>query len=430
MSKNWKILALISGIGLGWIGLAVFLSGMLVMNNLISGNSDSSVGMIWIAGVWMTLGCGLILIIHTSRSLKSYISKPAKLPPLWLQVWGLVLLAGVGWTIFTTPVGDWLFPVIFLLTAAAPPLLVLSWGSETREILTWRQLLLCFVIGSTAAVFLAILLEAILPAFVLVIIQGLYDRFSHILELSLNMLTEGRISGELTSPFFIIAMLEIAIIAPLVEEFVKPLVVLPMIKHSHNSRQAFWIGATAGVGFAAFENLLYIGLSGSAWLGVLALRAWGAAIHPLGSGLVGMGWYEKFHPNNHSGWEKIESWLRRFGTAVSIHALWNGGSLVILTLASTNFFGKSSADVNLFGYTIAGIGLAFLAIVGVGGLIMFRTLAQKPGDGETLQLLREGSLKPISQPQERSLALWAAACLLTILTLLVEALRALGTAQH
>ena len=425
MNSKWKWIALVAGIPATCIGAIGFIAGLL----LVSEGTGTYEFTLWIIGLYITLGCGLALLLHAIFSLRNQPSKPARLPPLWVLVWGLVLCAGLGWAVFDRPSGSWVFPPVFLLAAALPPLAALSWGSERQAVLTWRQIILCFVLGSTAAVVLAIILETALPAVVMVFIQELFDQIGQNFSSLLGILSEGRISSELSSRYFMYYLVELAVIAPLAEELVKPLVVLPLLRHARNSRQAFWIGAAAGAGFAFLENIIYTMSRMSSWVGILALRALSAAIHPLGAGLVGLGWYELFHSTDQSGWVRLENWLKRFGAAAGIHALWNGGSAVILTLVSTGFFSKAGADVDLFGVTFAGIGLAFLVIVEGGALLAFRYLAQKPVEGDAYQFFREGGLSPISQPQSRSLALWAAACLLAILPLLVEALNSLPAAQ-
>jgi hypothetical protein len=214
------------------------------------------------------------------------------------------------------------------------------------------------------------------------------------------------IASAITNPGFVYVFVQIALIAPLAEEFAKPLVALPLLGRL-TRRDAFWVGAMAGAGFATLENVLYAGFGYYFWAGILVVRAAGGAIHPLGAGLVGLSWRDILNgePN---AWR---NGLARFGMAVGVHALWNGGSLLVITLAGARFFGQLPAEINVLGLSAAGTTLAFLIVLGLATLWMGRALAQR-ARLPSLPAAESADLQ--FTLSDRAVAIWALACLVAI----------------
>jgi hypothetical protein len=210
----------------------------------------------------------------------------------------------------------------------------------------------------------------------------------------------------ITSPGFIYVLVHIAIIAPLAEELAKPLITLPLICRL-SRRDAFWVGAMAGAGFAALENVVYAGLGLHFWAGILVVRALGSAIHPLGAGLVALGWRDILR-GERKAWR---SGVFGSAIAVGVHALWNGGSLLIITLAGAQFFGELPPEIDVLGLSAAGTTLAMLTILGLAALWAGRAI----GRGFKLPAAREaGELDSSMVLSDRAMAIWALACLVAI----------------
>jgi hypothetical protein len=217
----------------------------------------------------------------------------------------------------------------------------------------------------------------------------------------------------------VFVFIEIAVIAPLVEEFAKPLVTLPLLGRLAR-RDAFLVAAMAGAGFAALENVIYTGFGLPFWVGILVVRALGGAIHPLGAGLVGLGWRDVLRGEARAGLKLAG----RFGVAVGMHALWNGGSLLVITLAGARFFGELPPEIDILGLSAAGTTLALLVVLGLFALWLGRFVVQRtevpvePTSASPRPEARpEGSVEP-SGPQfalsDRAVAIWALACLAAI----------------
>jgi hypothetical protein len=175
----------------------------------------------------------------------------------------------------------------------------------------------------------------------------------------------------------------------------------------HLSKQeAFWVGAMAGAGFAALENVIYATTGITIWVGILIVRALGSALHPLGSGLMAQGWRDVINGEKDSG----KNWLRRFGIAVAVHAAWNGGSLLVITLGGARFFGELPPEVDVLGLSAAGTTLAFLIILGLSALWIGRAY----GYEKSIISLEDAAPETRFTPSDRILAIWALACLAAI----------------
>ena len=83
-------------------------------------------------------------------------------------------------------------------------------------------------------------------------------------------------------------LLYLSFLIPLVEELLKPLAVYFLLRRKLQPWEGFVFGATAGAGFALFENLT-IGAGAETWTFVTLTRLGTAAIHILTTGLIGWG---------------------------------------------------------------------------------------------------------------------------------------------
>ncbi|MBI5950850.1 MAG: PrsW family intramembrane metalloprotease [Chloroflexi bacterium] len=385
--------------------------------------------------VVLTLGVGLVTLIHISSSIGNKPSKPMLLPPMPLMIGVFVLLLMVAVPIFI--IGDALagffFPPLLILLAALPPLWAVAWFMSTDSVtdtrtkpdltadlstttmltddtsgrhITWRRGTMAFIGGGTIGVFVALLLEILLPVIVFALVFDLADVAFDRLDNLFDALAGSRISEALTNRGFIYIFIQLAVIAPLAEEIAKPLALLPILRQL-NRREAFLLGAFAGAGFAAVENVIYAASGDEIWSGILLVRALGGALHPLGAGLMALAWRDILNrePNAAS------NWLTRFAIAVGVHAAWNGGSLLVITLGGAGFFGELPDEIGILGVSAAGGMLAFLILLGIAALWIGRAF----GRGESPSLFPANEQTGASlPPSERTLAIWALACLTAI----------------
>ena len=392
---------------------------MLLFNG--TGSSAATYGVVSLTFALLTVGAGLAAFIHANNSLQNKPSKPLRLPsyPL-LLMGGFFLLISLGTIINENDTGSGLLlPPILVACAILPPLWAVAWMipqvrspqvseevNTDQSSLSWRRGLMSFVGGATVSVFIAIVLEILLPVVVLSLVFNLADTLSTNLSDLFRALSNENIAKALTNPSFIYIFVQIAIIAPLAEELAKPLVTLPLLKKL-NKQESFWLGALAGAGFAALENIIYATSGFTIWAGILLVRALGGALHPLGSGLVAQGWRDVLRGEKDAG----KNWLKRFGIAVAVHAVWNGGSLLVITLGGARFFGELPPEIDLLGLSAAGTTLAFLVILGIAALWIGRAYGH-----DKSVLIVEGEESPETKfiPSDRAIALWAVACLIAL----------------
>jgi RsiW-degrading membrane proteinase PrsW (M82 family) len=300
-----------------------------------------------------------------------------------------------------------LLPPILLAAAALPPLLAVSWFTrQPAKGLTWRRASLAFAGGATLGVLGALALEIVFPAIVLVLVFNLAEIATRSVEELFKALAGENIAAAVTSPGFIYILIQVAIIAPVAEELAKPLATLAVIGRL-SRRDAFLVGAMTGAGFAAVENVLYAGFGFHFWAGILVVRALGGAVHPLGSGLVALGWRDVLR-GEPKAWR---NWLARFGVAAGMHALWNGGSLLVITLAGAQFFGELPSEIDVLGLSTAGTTLALLVILGLVALWLGGSVAQN------MELTGGRDQQPVTTDftlSDRSIAIWALTCLVAI----------------
>ncbi len=152
-----------------------------------------------------------------------------------------------------------------------------------------------------------------------------------------------------------------SLLIPLVEELLKPLAVYFLLGRKLQPWEGFVLGATAGAGFALFENLT-IGAGADTWTFVMISRLGTAAVHTLTTGLVGWGlasaWTEK----------KIGRLIGSFITAVVLHGVWNGLNILTALTDFPSFQDQISPFlVNFAAY--APVGLIVLGLGSIVGLV-------------------------------------------------------------
>jgi hypothetical protein len=257
-------------------------------------------------------------------------------------------------------------------------------------------------------------LEILLPFTIFALVFELAQHVLAQLEALFRALASRDVAYALTNRGFIYLFIQLAVIAPLAEEFAKPLVILPLVRYA-NRQESFWLGALAGAGFAALENVIYAMGGFAIWAGILAVRALGGALHPLGSGLVAQAWRDVMLREKDAG----KNWWKRFGIATAVHAAWNGGSLLVITLGSARFFGDLPPEIDILGLSAAGTVLALLIILGLATLWIGRAYGHdRPW---LLAESQEADATPVLS--ERTIALWAVVCLLAIVPLGIAGLK-------
>jgi RsiW-degrading membrane proteinase PrsW (M82 family) len=361
--------------------------------------------------------CGGTMLFGSSRALSDRPSTQLRLPPLWAAIGAFVITLVIGLGLWQMAgLAQLLGPWFIIAAAALPPLAAVIWAVNGRPgWLTWRRASVAFSGGVTVSVPLAILLEILVPTVVIGLLLDLGEPVLNALGELVDLLAGGRVARALTSPGFLIALVELAVVAPLVEELAKSLVVLPLLKGLKSRRDAFMLGVAAGAGFAALENVIYALFGGPYWGGILTVRALGAAVHPLGTGLTAVAWHALLNRNP----DTDRRWIGGFGLAVVQHAVWNGGLALWMALSGAAFFGPQPWEANVMGVGIAVGILALIALEGVALWIGLRELSRRLDHAVTVEALITEKV-----PTERAIALWAVACLVVLLPVGLAVLQA------
>lgn len=233
-------------------------------------------------------------------------------------------LAGITATILGLFLPGWSGLVVFVGSAAMPAAVLLLIAGR----LGVRPPLSAAVGGATIGVLIALFSHAVVFAFAYLFFLGFAEAAVKVLDL---LAVDPRLVAAAGSPWAILLFIEVAVVAPLTEEAGKA--VGSSVFRPDERRTAFMAGAAAGAGFAIVENILYAsvgGFLGGAWEPIVIGRMLGAAVHPLASGLVVLGWWE-WRQNRDIG-----QLVRRFLAGVGVHAMWNA-SLVVVAIVGSAF---------------------------------------------------------------------------------------------
>ena len=181
-----------------------------------------------------------------------------------------------------------------------------------------------------------------------------------------------RITEILSSPWLLLFLVHVAVVAPLTEETGKALGA--RFAHPASRQGAFLAGVIAGTGFAIVENVLYAAAAmtfGGPWPAILVARAMGAGVHPLATGFVVTGWWDA----RHGGGGRALG--RAFLAGAAIHALWNA-SMVALAVSETAIHVTGAPGM------MGVASLAFSAALGVVALAVLWTVTDSVIAGKEL----------------------------------------------
>lgn len=238
--------------------------------------------------------------------------------------WAVTALAiGVGAIVWSILAGTEPPPAtLFLAAAATPAAVLLAVLGRTGGRLPTAALIGGAILGPV----LAILGHAVVFAFAAAFFLGFLEAGRALLD---ELRVDPRITEVLASPWLLLVLVDLSVVAPLTEETGKALGA--RFARPASRQEAFLAGVGAGTGFAVVENVLYAlagAVFGGPWPAIVVARAMGAAVHPLATGLVVTGWWDAGHGG---GGPALG---RGLFAGAGVHAVWNG-SMVALAVAET-----------------------------------------------------------------------------------------------
>ena len=275
------------------------------------------------------------------------------------------LIVGVGATVLTLLGSGEPTPATLFLAAAAAPcaVLFLVIGRMNGRLSTSA-----LIGGALLGPVVALVGHAVVFVFAASFFLG-FPESGRTLE---GLRLDPRVTEILSSPWLLLVLVEVAVVAPLTEETGKALGA--RFAHPASRQEAFLAGVAAGTGFAIVENILYAAAAatfGGPWPAIVVARAMGAAVHPLATGFVVTGWWDARHGGGGLALG------RAFFTGAAVHALWNG-SMVALAVSETAI--HVSGAPGIMGVAT----LAFMGALGVVALAVLWTVSRSVTAGKEL----------------------------------------------
>ena len=409
---TWLLLLLAAIFGAPWVLQLVFSVALLGWFALLGATTVALVA----------FGAGAVLIFHLTRASRGIPSAPVALKgvvsPWWFVAGVPVLIAFGEAQLLGGSAPGLLFALTIIAGSALAETAVLAFLiQQTGAASTWRRVTLCAAAGATLSVAAVLTIGGVVPLTVVALAAALRDLGAQLLrDLAF---TEG--TQDIARLFFsdrgLFAVATVAIAAPIVEEALKPLGVVILGRRVGSPREAFLLGAACGAGFAVLENIMYESVVHPVWGGIVVIRSIGAALHPLGAGLVALGWYGVFHGHP-------RAWARLGGlylVAVTQHWLWNMASVATyLATGSQVLSGGFTLDV--LGISIAVVLAVFFAAQGVAMLAAMRYVGRRVAGVPASEPVP--SLVPVILSSPRGVALAATASLIVLLPLGAAAIQA------
>ena len=345
MLKIAKVVVVIAGFSIAFLGL---LAGALysIPSLIREGEIDLSRVTMGASLAALGLGLGSPLAWQGFSSLRGIPSRhfrpwPARvLVPIFVVA---VILGQVVLTLDLLPVLT--FPPLYILAAVLPPLFFLTFvGRRLTESGTrWRDVVLQLASGAFLATFGAFGVEAafgLLSMVVVVILAALspggaawFQDPSPYLQVPRWFQSPENLYSSLPSvPILIVLGLIVLVIGPMIEEMFKPLGVVLMSYRWPSKAQSFLWGLAGGAGFSLAEALFNGTSSLEGWGGVATLRVGATAMHCLGGGLMGLGWYYFF--TTRRPWRLLGA----YAASVALHSLWHvaASGMLVVSLSATS----------------------------------------------------------------------------------------------
>lgn len=273
------------------------------------------------------------------------------------------------------------FPAALFLAAAAAPGAVLF---AVIGRMNGKLPIASLIGGAILAPVVAIVGYAVVFAFAASFLLGFLEAGRALFD---ELRVDPRITEILSSPWLLLVLVHVAVVAPLTEETGKALG--SRFAQPASRQGAFLAGVTAGTGFAIVENVLYAAAAvtfGGPWPAILVARAMGAGVHPLATGLVVTGWWDA----RHGGGGRALG--RAFLAGAAIHALWNA-SMVALAVSETAIHVSGAPGM---------MGVASLAFSGGLGVVAVAVLWTVTGS-----VIAGKELSPAVRASEgRAIAAW------------------------
>ncbi|MEA3510066.1 MAG: PrsW family glutamic-type intramembrane protease [Actinomycetota bacterium] len=187
-----------------------------------------------------------------------------------------------------------------------------------------------FLLGATVVPIVVLVLGALVAGVAVAVIDPLRGA---VIDLSDELSIDTNFTDLLFTGWAFFLLVELAVVAPFLEETLKPLAAL--VTRPRTRSEALIFGAAAGAGFAVIENMIYA--SGSFWgtqwwTPISVLRMSGSALHLIGTALIALAVFELRQPKE----QRLISLPSAYGLALGVHGVWNGSIAVVIVMFAGN----------------------------------------------------------------------------------------------
>jgi hypothetical protein len=370
-----KIIVVIAGLSIAFLAL---LAGVLYLVSpfAMGGQVDLLSSTLSVSFAALGLGLGLPLAWQGVSSLRGRPSRPFRPRPAWGLVAVFALVVILGQVVLTFDLVPALtFPPFYVLAAVLPPLFFLAFvGRRLAEGgIRWREVVLQLASGAFLATFGAFGVEAVFGLLSIVVVFALtaltpggaawsQELWPYLQNPGWFQNPENAYGFLLSPPVLIVLGLLLLVIAPMLEELFKSLGVVVMSYRRPSRAQSFLWGLAGGAGFALAESLFNGAASLETWAGVAIMRVGATAMHCLGGGLMGLGWYYLFATRHH--WRILGA----YAASVTLHSLWNIAASIMLVVSLS----ATSPATEEIGLALGG--LVILALAGSLSLLALSTI--------------------------------------------------------
>jgi RsiW-degrading membrane proteinase PrsW (M82 family) len=266
---------------------------------------------------------GILAIVYGISRVMKRTSPPPSLPSALTMLALTIIAFGAAvvlWHFYTSPGLAFAVLPLALLSGFLPALTILAFGVQRLGAATTRRhLWLSLFFGATMAPLFALIFEGI--ASVLIALGFTIARQNLSPGISDITTTAPRDAADV-----LFMLLILSVVAPLVEEGLKPLGVVIIARRVRSPAEAFLLGLAAGIGFDMVETIGYIGMGQADWISIAIQRIGAGLLHGVGAAMAALGWYYLIN-----GKGVPRRWLKGFGGlayAVLQHGIFNGSNLL------------------------------------------------------------------------------------------------------
>lgn len=302
--------------------LALLILGISGLALSDGSNSLSTLGLAVSFGLAPLAG-GVMAMVMGIQGILRRPSRTFTMPSYWF-LFALALLAlGAGvalWNLFPAPGSALAVSPLVVMSGVLPALAILALTTQRlRNPSTRRHVWMSLAYGATLAPLLAIIFELLATLVIYLVARALGFDVG-------NALNGANFSP--TNPQELVAqLLDISLTAAVVEETLKPLGAVLIIRRLRTRSDAFLVGMAAGIGFNIVETIGYITQGQGDWINVALERSTAGLLHGVGAGMATLGWWYLIN-----GKGVPLRFLKGFGLilyAMTQHAINNGVAVLI-----------------------------------------------------------------------------------------------------